>query len=83
MVKRYVALAEVEVIRRLHAIASPADRLLIGPKVSVILPQAVYRRLLEAARELRVTVETLLRDAAERLVVPTPLFGSAASATGA
>jgi hypothetical protein len=51
--------------------------------VSVILPQAVYRRLLEAATELRVTVEVLLREAAERLVVPTPLLSAAASATGA
>ena len=39
--------------------------LLIGPKVSVILPQAIYRHLLEAATELRVTVEALLREAAD------------------
>ena len=47
MVKRYVALAELEIVRRIHAVASPADRLLIGPKVSVILPRAVFRRLSE------------------------------------
>jgi site-specific recombinase XerD len=65
MVKRYVALAEFEIVRRLHAIASPADRLLVGPRVSVILPRAVHRRLVAAARAMRVTVEQLVRVAAE------------------
>jgi hypothetical protein len=45
MVERYMALAEMEIVRRIHAVASPADRLLIGPKVPVILPRAVFRRL--------------------------------------
>ena len=47
MVKRYVALAELEIVRRLHAVASPADRLLIGSRVSVILPRAAFRRISE------------------------------------
>jgi Phage integrase family len=81
MVKRYVALAEFEIVRRLHAFASPADRLLIGPRVSVILPQAIYRRLCGIATELRMTVEALVRHAAECLVVP-PRPVSATSATG-
>ena len=50
MVKRYVALAELEIVRRLHAVASPADRLLIGPKVSVILPRAVFGTTLRDRR---------------------------------
>jgi hypothetical protein len=32
VVKPYVSLAAFEIVRRLHAVASPADRLLIGPK---------------------------------------------------
>ncbi len=79
MVKRYVALAQIEVVRRIHAVASPADRLLIGPKVSIILPRAVYWRLSRAADELRVTVDQLLRVAAERLAArPSPLVSPAA-----
>jgi hypothetical protein len=70
MVKRYVALAELEIVRRLHAIASPADRLLIGPKVSVILPRVIFRRLSEIGDQTRMTVEQLLLAAAERLAVP-------------
>jgi len=54
-------------VRRIHAVASPADRLLIGPKVSVILPRAVYWRLSRAAAVLRVTVEELLRPAVDCL----------------
>jgi hypothetical protein len=67
MVKRYVALAELETVRRLHAVASPADRLLIGPKVSVILPRAVVGRLSEIGDRTRLTVEQLVATAAERL----------------
>ena len=45
MVKRYVALAQIEVVRRIHAVASPADRLLIGPRPSTsycVLLQSVW-----------------------------------------
>jgi hypothetical protein len=35
MVRRYVYFASFETVRRLHAAASPADELLIGPKVPV------------------------------------------------
>jgi Phage integrase family len=70
MVKRYVALADVEIVRRIHAVASPADRLLIGPKVSVILPRAVFRRLSEIGDRTRMTVEQLVLTAAEGLAVP-------------
>lgn len=79
MVKRYVALAQIEVVRRIHAMASPADRLPIGPRVSVILPRALYRRLARAALEFRVSVEQLLLAAAERLLArPSQLDSSAA-----
>ena len=69
MVKRYVSLAAFEIVRRLHAVASPADRLPIGPKVSVILPRAVFRRLSDLAEVMTVTVEQLVATAAERLVM--------------
>jgi site-specific recombinase XerD len=68
MVKRYVSLAAFEIVRRLHAVASPADRLLIGPKVSVILPRVVFRRLSDLADAMTVTVEELVATTAERLV---------------
>jgi site-specific recombinase XerD len=73
MVKRYVALAELEIVRRIHAVASPADRLLIGPKVSVILPRAVFRRLTEIGDRTRSTVEQLVGIAAERLAASRPV----------
>jgi predicted DNA-binding ribbon-helix-helix protein len=75
-VKRYVALAEVEIVRRLHAAASPADRLLIGPKVSVILPRAVFRRLSEIGDRTRLTIEQLVVAAAERLATSPPVLPS-------
>ena len=37
MVRRYVYFASFETVRRLHAAASPADGLIIGPKVSPFL----------------------------------------------
>jgi len=79
MVKRYVALAEVEIVRRIHAVASPADRLLIGPKVSVILPMAVFRRLSEIGDRTRVTVEQLVVAAAGRLAILPPDLPPAAA----
>ncbi|MBA2382798.1 MAG: tyrosine-type recombinase/integrase [Chloroflexi bacterium] len=81
MVKLYVALAELEVVRGLHAIASPADRLLIGPKVSVIMPRPVFRRLSEIASEMRVTVEQLVGTAAARFAMSpqAPTIGGAMS----
>jgi site-specific recombinase XerD len=81
MVKRYVALAELEIVRRLHAAASPADRLLIGPKVSVILPRAVFQRLSEVAQQARSSVEQLLVTAAARVAM-SPQVLSAVAATG-
>jgi hypothetical protein len=42
MVRPYVELADTDLVGR-RAMASPADCLLIGPRVSVILPQAIYR----------------------------------------
>jgi integrase/recombinase XerC/integrase/recombinase XerD len=74
MVKRYVALAELEIVRRLHAVASPADRLLIGPKVSVILPRTVAHRLAEIGDRTRLTVEQLVAAAAERLAMSPPVM---------
>ncbi|MGZ8761119.1 MAG: tyrosine-type recombinase/integrase, partial [Aeromicrobium sp.] len=73
MVKRYVALAELEIVRRLHAVASPADRLLIGPRVSVILPRVVFRRLSEIGDRTRLTVEQLVGISAERLAMSPQL----------
>jgi predicted DNA-binding ribbon-helix-helix protein len=43
--------------------------LLIGPKVSVVLPRVVFRRLSEMADQTRLTVEQLVVAAAERLAV--------------
>jgi integrase/recombinase XerC len=40
MVRRYVYFVSFETVRRLHAAASPADGLLIGPKVSLFIPRA-------------------------------------------
>jgi site-specific recombinase XerD len=74
MVKRYVALAELEIVRRIHAVASPADRLLVGPKVSVILPRAVFRRLSEIGDRTRLTVEQLVGAAAERMAASPPVL---------
>ena len=79
MVKRYVALADVEIVRRIHAVASPADRLLIGPKVSVILPRAVFLRLTEIGDRTRLTVEQLIRAAAERLATSPPVLPNRAA----
>ncbi len=79
MVKRYVALAELEIIRRLHAAASPADRLLIGPKVSVILPRAVFGSLSELGDRTRLTVEQLVAAAAERLAMSPPVLPNLAA----
>jgi Phage integrase family len=39
MVKRWVSLAAFEIVRRLHVMASPAVRLVIGPMVSIFLPR--------------------------------------------
>lgn len=69
MVKRYVSLAAFEIVRGLHAGASPADRLLIGPRVSLILSRVVFRRLSEMADQTRLTVEQLIVAAAGRLAV--------------
>jgi len=76
MVKRYVALAELEIVRRIHAVAPPADRLLIGPKVSDILPRAVFGRLSEIGDRTRLTVEQLVGAAAERLAMSPPVLPS-------
>jgi site-specific recombinase XerC len=78
MVKRYVALADVDLVAR-HRVASPADRLLIGPKVSVILPMAVFRRLSEIGDRTRVTVEQLVVAAAGRLAILPPDLPPAAA----
>lgn len=74
MVKRYVALAELEIVRRIHAVAAPGDRLLIGPKVSVIMPRAVFLRLSEIGDRTRLTVEQLVSAAAERLAASPPVL---------
>jgi integrase len=79
MVKRYVALAEVEIVRRLHAVASPADRLLIGPKVSVIPPLAAFRRLSQIGDRTRLTIEQLVVAAAERLATSPPVLPAVAA----
>ena len=72
MIKRYVALADLEIVCLIHAVASPADRLLIGPKVSVTLPRAVFGRLSEIGDLARLTVEQLVGAAATRLVASPP-----------
>jgi predicted DNA-binding ribbon-helix-helix protein len=67
-----MSVAELEIVRRIHAVASPADRLLIGPKVSVILPRAVFCRLSQIGDRTRLTVEQLVGAAAERLAGSPP-----------
>jgi hypothetical protein len=60
-------------------VASPADRLLIGPKVSVILPRAVVGRLSEIGDRTRLTVEQLVGAAAERLAMSPPVLPNLAA----
>jgi hypothetical protein len=67
---------ELEIVRRLHAMASPADRLLIGPKVSVILARAVFGRLSEIGNRTPPTVEQLVGVSAERLAMSPPVLPS-------
>jgi site-specific recombinase XerD len=68
MVRRYVNFASFETVRRLHAAASPADGLLIGPKVSLFIPRAWASVLEDLAEASRVMVQDVIREAIGRLV---------------
>jgi hypothetical protein len=67
MVRRYVNLDTGEV-KRQHAQASPVDRLVVGPKVSVILPRELAARLEAIAWWRRMSVAELVRRGPEQLV---------------
>ena len=68
MVRRYVNFASFETVRRLHAAASPADGLIIGPKVSLFIPRAWASVLEDLAEASRVMVQDVIREAIARLV---------------
>jgi len=68
MVRRYVYFASFETLRRLHAAASPADGLLIGPKVSLFIPRAWANVLDDLAEASRVMVQDVIREAIARLL---------------
>ena len=68
MVRRYVYLASFETVRRLHAAASPADGLVIGPKVSLFIPRAWVGTLEDLAEASRVMVQDVIREAIGRLL---------------
>jgi hypothetical protein len=73
MVRRYVFLASFETVRRLHAAASPADGLVIGPKVSLFIPRAWVGTLEGLADTSRITVQDVIREAIGRLLAtPVP-----------
>jgi Phage integrase family len=68
MVRRYVYFASFETVRRLHAAASAADGLLIGPRVSVFIPRPWVGVLEGFAEASRVTVQDVIRAAIARLL---------------
>lgn len=68
MVRRYVYYASFETVRRLHAAASPADGLLIGPRVSLFIPRAWASVLEDLAEASRVMVQDVIREAIARLL---------------
>jgi integrase/recombinase XerC len=68
MVRRYVFLASFETVRRLHAAASPADGLVIGPKVSLFIPRAWVGDLEDLAETSRVMVQDVIREAIGRFL---------------
>ena len=68
MVRRYVYFVSFETVRRLHAAASPADGLLIGPRVSVFIPRPWVGVLEGFAEASRVTVQDVIRAAITRLL---------------
>jgi len=72
MVRRYVYVASFEMVRRLHAAASPADGL-IGPRVSLFIPRAWVDVLEGLADASRVMVQDVIREAiARRLATVMP-----------
>ncbi len=63
MVRRYVYFTSFEMVRRLHAAASPADGLLIGPRVSLFIPRAWVDVLEGLADASHVMVQDVIREA--------------------
>ena len=55
-------------MRRLHAAASPADGLIIGPRVSLFIPRAWAGVLEDLAEASRVMVQDVVREAIGRLL---------------
>jgi predicted DNA-binding ribbon-helix-helix protein len=53
--------------------------LLIGPRVSVILPRAAFRRLSQIGDRTRLTVEQLVGVAAERLAMSATVLPNLAA----
>jgi len=68
MVRRYVNFVSFETVRRLHAAASPADGLIIGPRVSLFIPRAWVGTLEGLAEASRVMVQDVIREAIARLL---------------
>ena len=68
LVRRYVFLTSFETVRRLHAAASPADALIIGPKVPLFIPRAWVGSLEGLADASRITVQDVIREAIGRLL---------------
>jgi hypothetical protein len=57
----------------LHAAASPADGLIIGPKVSLFIPLAWASVLQDLAEGSRVMMQDIIREAIGRLLAtPVP-----------
>ena len=59
-------------VKRQHAVASPLDRLGVGPKLSVIVPEALAARLEAIAWWRRTSIDELLREAAQQLAARYP-----------